>query len=139
MTVTAQVVASKPNCISLLFTHDGGGGDALSITNAQLQAAAPPGQFREFLAQDAGVAPPADWARIRLLGAAAGAVLGGLGANLTESSHCRCFVRQRTGLITAILVDASIVAQRMQLDVTTAAGVAGTFQVDVEFQHSLVR
>ncbi len=140
MAITGQVVASKPNCISFLLTHDGAAGNAITLTAAQLIAAAPPGHFREFLSVLWPGHNTAN-ARLRIMGEGAAAALGGLGPNLAEVDHCRCFVRQRTGLLTAILVDAdtdAVTVTQSEINITTDA-VAGSFQLDVEYQHTIIR
>jgi hypothetical protein len=141
MAITGQVVATKTNCISFLLTHDGAGGDAITLTAAQLGAAAPPGQFRDFLLHE-WVGNNQANARLRLGGEGVPAALGGLGPNLTEVNHCRCFVRQRAGLILAVAVDFDVDgvdALQNEINIATPAGVAGTFQLDVEFQYTAIR
>lgn len=141
MTVSAQVIANKPNCASFLVSFDGGAGTTLDITNAQLAAAVPAGQFREFMQK--AVADQAE-ARLRLLGQGAPAVLGGLGPNLTDLRHCRTFVRRRTLASTnPLLVDANtaVVAgiTTMILHLATAGIAAASWQVDVEYQYTAIR
>lgn len=141
MAITGQVVATKPNCISFLLTHDGAGGDAITLTAAQLAAAAPPGAFRDFLSHQWAGNNQAN-ARLRLGGEGAPVALGGLGPNLTDVNHCRAFVRQRAGLIVAIAVDFDVDgvdALQNEVNITTSAGVAGTFQLDIEFQYTAIR
>lgn len=142
MTVTAQVIATKPNCISLLVHYDGGVATTLDITNAELAAAAPPGQFRQFLQTDWAGNNQAN-ARLRLLGNAAPVALGGMAQDLSEVNHCRVFERQR-GVVGRIAIDGNVDgadADRVmiQLACGTQGGLADDFQVDLEYQHSRIR
>lgn len=141
MAITGTVVAAQSNLVTFLLTHDGAAGDAITLTNAQLGAAVGPGPFRNFLLRDYTGLNQAQ-ARLVMLGEGTGVALGNQGPNLNETQHCRCFIRQRAGLIVTIQVDADVdgvTATRCELNVTTSSGVAGTFYLDVEYQHTLTR
>lgn len=141
MAITGQVIATKPNSISFLLTHDGAGGDAITLTAAQLAAAAPPGALRTFLSKQ-WVGNNQANARLRLCGEAAAVALGNMAQDLSEVGHCRLFVHRRTGVIVAIGVDADVDgvdALQNEINIVTSAGVAGTFQLDVEYQYSAIR
>jgi hypothetical protein len=141
MAITGQVVAATPNRITFLLTHDGNAGDAITITAANMIAAAQPGAFKDFLNHDWGVGNDQANARLRLLGEGAAAALGQQGAALEAVDHCRTFLRQQGG-ITSVRVDADVdgvTPGKNELNVSTSAGNAGTVLLDVEYQHTLVR
>ncbi len=138
MALTAVLAAVTSDRVSFLVTHDGAAGDALVIPAADLVAAAD-GGGSNFLSGFFGT----QWAgnnqanaRRRLLGH------GGLNELMDAVAHCRAFVRQQTGLIDCVTVDADVDGVdplQNELNIATSAGVAGSFLLDVEYQHTAVR
>jgi 23S rRNA G2445 N2-methylase RlmL len=145
MALTAQVVGASPNCITFLASYDGAGGaGALTITAAQLAAAAEPGALKDFLAKEWAANNQAN-ARKRLLGEGAAAALGQPGDPIEAVDHCRIFIRNRTAAAAAgntLSADADVDgadALKNELNLSCQAIVAGSWLVDVEYSHTLVR
>ncbi len=138
----AGAVCITQNRVTFNITHDGAAGDALTITAAQLAAAAAAGgvsteqPLARFLSKQWAGNDQAN-ARKRLLGR------GGVGDELLDGqAHCRVFVRKEAGLIDIVLVDADVDGVdplQNELNLTTSGGVAGNFLLDVEYQHTLTR
>ncbi len=141
MALTQTLVGVTADRVTFLITHDGAAGDTLVLSATILGLAAVANQvgadnfLSSFFRKQWDANNQAN-ARRRLLGSS---VLANL---LNDVAHCRTFVRPETGLIDNIVVDADVDGVdplQNELNITTSGGVAGSFLLDVEYQHTKTR
>lgn len=136
MAITVAAATKTQNRLTFLCTHDGSAGDTATIAAATMIAAASP-DMAAFLGITWAGNNQAN-ARKQLLGDNTATA-----STLWDEPHCRVFVRHRSGAFTGLTaVDADVdgvTPTQNELNITTSGGVAGTFYVDVEFQHSITR
>lgn len=134
MTISAALVKATPNELQYLVTHDGNAGDALALTNAVMAADLVAGPLKDLVAglDSDQAANSQALARKAMLGD---------GADV-DFNHAKVSIDQRSGLITAMTVDADVdgvSALRNELNIASTSAVAGTAYLRIEFEHSLTR